>query len=334
MNSMTNSKIHITMGLTEWLFIILLSVLWGAAFFLSKVAVAEIPPFTIVFGRTALGAIILNGVVIASGKRMPRQLGLWGAFLITGLLNNMIPFSLIFWGQIRIGSGLSSILNATTPLWTVVLAHFLTRDEKMTVSRFSGVLFGLVGVVVLIGPSALIGLGLNVLAQLAVLGAALSYAIAGIYGRRFQDAPPLITATGSVTCSAIIAMLAALIIDKPWSFLPFEPATVWSIVGMGVLSTALAYAIYYRVLATAGATNLLLSTFLIPVSALFLGMTILAERLEPRQFSGMALIGIGLAAIDGRLVTLLRSRFRTPKTPAAQNKPIASVKPIHRKAKP
>ena len=327
-----NSKINTTMGLTEWLFILLLSVLWGGAFFMGKVAVAEISPFTIVFGRTALGVIILNGVVIASGKRLPRQVGAWGAFLIVGLLNNIIPFSLIYWGQIRIGSGLSSILNATTPLWTVVLAHFLTRDEKMTAPRLGGALFGLAGVVVLIGPTALFGLGINVIAQLAVLGAALSYAIAGIFGRRFQDAPPLITATGSLTCSALVAMLLSLIIDKPWRFLPFEPATVWSIVGMGVLSTALAYAIYYRVLAAAGATNLLLSTFLIPVSAALLGMTFLSERLNPRHFVGMALIGIGLAAIDGRLFTLLRRPFGAPKIPAVSIKPTVSVKPTHRKA--
>jgi drug/metabolite transporter (DMT)-like permease len=322
MNSKMNSKINITMGLTEWLFIILLSVLWGAAFFMGKVAVTEIPPFTIVFGRTILGAAILNGVVIASGQRLPRQASLWGAFLVVGLLNNIIPFSLIYWGQIRIGSGLASILNATTPLWTVVLAHFLTRDEKMTVSRLGGVLFGLVGVVVLIGPAALFGLGLNVIAQLVVLGGSLSFAIAGIYGRRFQNEPPLITATGALTCSAIIAMLMSLVIDRPWRFLPYEPATVWSIVGMGVLSTALAYAIYYRVLATVGATNLLLSTFLIPVSAALLGMAFLDERLDPRHFIGMALIGVGLAAIDGRLLTLLRPPT-TPKVP-----------PVHRKVNP
>jgi drug/metabolite transporter (DMT)-like permease len=316
------STINITMGLSEWLLIILLSVLWGAAFFMGKVAVAELPPFTIVFGRTVLGAAILNGLVIASGQRLPRQPKIWGAFLVTGLLNNIIPFSLIFWSQIRIGSGLSSILNTTTPLWTVVLAHFLTRDEKMTAARLGGVLFGLFGAVVLIGPEALFGLGLNVIAQLAVLCAALSYAFAGIYGRRFQDAPPLVTAAGSITCSAFVAMLISLVIDRPWNYLPLEPATLWSIIGMGVLSTALAYAIYYRVLAKVGATNLLLSTFLIPVSAVLLGMIFLGERLNPHQYTGMALIGVGLIAIDGRIFTLLRRRFVT--TPA----------PSHRKANP
>ena len=309
-----NSKINITMGLTEWLFIILLSVLWGAAFFMGKVAVAEIPPFTIVFGRIGLGAIILNIIVVATGKRMPRQAGAWGAFLVMGLLNNMIPFSLIFWGQGQIGSGLASILNATTPLWTVVLAHFLTRDEKMTAPRLSGVLFGLVGVVVLIGPAALTGLDLNVLSQLAVVGAAVSYAFAGIYGRRFQGTHPLITATGSITCSAIIAMLISLVVDKPWVFLPLEPATVWSIVGLATLSTALVYVIYFRALAAVGATNVLLATFLVPVSALFLGMTFLGERLDPRHYAGMTLIFAGLAAIDGRPLSSLRRIFGAPKT--------------------
>jgi drug/metabolite transporter (DMT)-like permease len=245
--------------------------------------------------------------VLARGLRMPTTPRIWLAFLAMGALNNLIPFSLIVWGQTRIPSGLASILNATTPLWTVVVAHLLTRDERLTWSRLGGVLLGLAGVVVMIGPAALLGLSLDVLAELAVLGAALSYAFAGVFGRRFRDLPPLVTATGQVTATTVMALPIALALDRPWTGAAPGAVTWAALAGLALLSTALAYVIYFRILAASGATNLLLVTFLIPVSALVLGTTVLGERLEPRQLAGMALIGAGLAAIDGRLLRRARA---------------------------
>ncbi|HEX3209868.1 MAG TPA: DMT family transporter, partial [Geminicoccaceae bacterium] len=171
------------MGPVEWLLLVALSGLWGGSFFFAKVALAELPPFTVVLARVALAALALLPVVLASGQRLPRSPRLWGRFVVMGALNNLLPFSLIVWGQTRIDSGLASILNATTPLFAVVLAHVLTRDERLPPGRLAGVLAGLIGVAVMIGPQALAGLGGQVLAQLAVLGAALSYALAGIFGR-------------------------------------------------------------------------------------------------------------------------------------------------------
>ena len=225
-----------------------------------------------------------------------------------GALNNLIPFSLIFWGQTRITGGLAAILNATTPLFTVVLAHFMTTDERMTPNRLGGVLLGVAGVVVLIGPAVLHELGLQLLAQIAVLGAALSYALAGIFGRRFRDVPPLVSAAGQVSATTIMMLPVVLCLGAPWSVPLPGPWTWAAILGLALLSTALAYLIYFRLLASAGATNLLLVTFLIPVSAIVLGASLLGERLEPRHFGGMALIGLGLAAIDGRPLRLLRRR--------------------------
>ena len=299
------------MTLLEWLLLLTLSVLWGGSFFFGKVALAELPPLTLVLGRVALAAVALNLVVVATGHWMPRDLRLWGAFLIMGALNNFIPFSLIFWGQTEITSSLASILNATTPLWTVVLAHVLTGDERLNSNKLTGVFFGLLGVVVMIGPAALGGLGLNILAQLAVLGAALSYAFAGIFGRRFRrlGVLPLVTASGQLTGSTLMMFPIALVVDKPWT-LPALSSTTWgAVTGLALLCTALAYVIYFRLLASAGATNLLLVTFLIPVSALMLGTTILGERLEPRQLAGMVIIGLGLAAINGRLWKRVRGWF-------------------------
>ncbi len=302
------------MGPLEWGLLIILSILWGGSFFFVEVALTELPPFTVVLGRVGFAAIALILFVYGVGHRMPVDFRLWGAFIVMGALNNLIPFSLIVWGQTQIASGLASILNATTPLFTVLLAHFFTKDEKMTPNRIVGVLLGLVGVTVMIGGEFLAGLGLGGIAKLAVLGAALSYAVAGIFGRRFEDTPPLVTAAGQVTATTVLMLPVVLLVDQPWN-LPAPSLTTWgTVVCLALLSTAVAYLIYFRILATAGATNLLLVTFLIPVSAILLGVTILGERLEPRHFAGMALISLGLGAIDGRPLALLRRRNHRPRT--------------------
>jgi len=233
------------MGSWEWFLLIFLSLLWGGSFFFSEVALSELRPFTIVLGRVGIAAIVLNLMVRATGYRMPSSPKIWSTFLVMGLLNNLIPFSLIFWGQTQISSSLAAILNATTPLWTVLLAHFLTVDERLTPNRLGGVLFGLVGIVVMIGPDALQGFGLNVLAQVAVVGAAVSYAFAGIYGKRFRGTPPIVTAAGQITCTTLMIIPIALLVDQPW-LLPMPSLKIWgAILGLALLSTALAYIIYF-----------------------------------------------------------------------------------------
>lgn len=224
------TTLHRSMTPLEWLLLLTLSVLWGGSFFFGEVALDELPPLTLVLGRVGLAAIALNLVVLVAGHQMPRDAKLWGAFLIMGALNSFIPFSLIFWGQTEITSGLASILNATTPLWTVVLAHLLTKDERLSRNKLAGIVFGLVGVVVMIGPAALGGVSLNVLAQLAVLGAALSYGFAGVFGRRFKrvGVNPLVTAAGQLTGSTIMMLPVALIADQPWT-LPALSPTTWGL---------------------------------------------------------------------------------------------------------
>lgn len=296
------------MGPLEWFLLIVLSVLWGGSFFFGEIALSELRPFTLVLGRVSIAAIALNVMVRATGHRMPTSPAIWAAFLVMGLLNNLIPFSLIFWGQTQISSSLAAILNATTPVWTVLLAHFLTADERLTPNRLAGVFFGLIGVAVMIGLDALQGLGINVLAQLAVVGAAVSYAFAGIFGKRFRGTPPIVTAAGQITGTTLMMIPIAWLVDKPW-LLPWPGLNVWgALLGLALLSTALAYIIYFRLLSTAGATNLLLVTFLIPVSAILLGTIILNEQLDVRHFAGMGLIGLGLIAIDGRLLRAIKTR--------------------------
>ena len=295
------------MGLQEWGLIIILSILWGGSFFFVGIAVKEIPPFTIVLCRVALASIILLAVVHLKGDNLPSSKGLWGGFIIMGALNNLIPFSLIVWGQTHIESGLASILNGTTPIFSVVLAHFLTRDERLTTNRMTGVLIGWIGVAVLIGFESLRGFGIEVIGQIAVLGAAFSYACAAIYGRRFKGLSPLVVATGMLCGSTTMMTPVALFVEQPWNLSP-SMMTIAAIFGLAAISTSFAYIIYFRVLATSGPTNLLLVTFLIPLSAILLGVMVLGEQLGWNTFVGMGLIFIGLIAIDGRLLKIFKRK--------------------------
>jgi len=290
-----------TMTINEWLLLLVLSLLWGGSFFFNEIILRELHPFTMVFARSFVAAAMLLVLVFASGREMPKSLKVWGAFLIMGFLNNLVPFSLIVWGQQHIDSGLASILNATTPLFSVILGHFLTTDEKLNVNKIMGIVFGLVGVVILVGPDTLRGIGAQGLAQIAILMASLSYAIAGVFGRRFQNMEPIVSSAGMLTCTAVMMLPLAWWVDRPQS-LSFTLSTWGSVLAQALLSTVIAYLIYFRILKTAGATNVLLVTFLIPVSALLLGVLALGEVISWSLLVGMVLIFIGLIVVDGRLL--------------------------------
>jgi drug/metabolite transporter (DMT)-like permease len=300
-------QINRTMSSLEWSMLLALSVLWGGSFFFVGVAVTELPLFTIVVLRVGLAALALHAVMRVAGVGMPTDLRSWRIFVASGVLNNVVPFTLIVYAQTHIASGVASILNATTPLFAVVVAHLLTRDEKLTKGRVAGVVVGFAGVVVMIGGGAVDALGIDIVAQLASLGAALCYAFGGIYGRRFGAVgiSPLAAATGQMTASSVILIPIMLVVDQPWTLPMPSGGTVAAVLGLALLATALAYLLYFRILATAGATNLLLVTFLIPVTAIVLGIGLLGESLEPRHLAGMALIALGLAAIDGRPMRVL-----------------------------
>ncbi len=301
-----------TMGPTEWALLVVLSILWGGAFFFGKLGVSALPPLVVALLRVGIAALTLMVVTRLLGQSLPRDRRAWRALLIMGVLNNVIPFVLILWGQTHIGPGLAAILNATTPLFGVIVAHLASRQEQLTAPRIAGVLLGLAGVAAMLGP-AILGMtrpagGAGApLAELACLGAALSYAFAGVFGRRhLRDLPPLVTATGQLMASTAVMLPIALLATP--GLLALRPAVpiMAAIVALAVLGTALAYVIYFRILAAAGSTNILLVTLLIPVSAALLGILFLGEKLAARHALGMALIALGLAAIDGRLVRLAR----------------------------
>ena len=295
-----------TMSAADWLLLVTLSILWGGSFFFAKLAVLELPPLTVALGRVAIAAAILVVLARMTGVALPDRMAAWRPYLLMGLLNNAVPFGLIFWGQTHIPSGLAAILNATTPLFTALVAHAATADEKLNAARLAGVAAGLAGVTVMIGPDLLRALGADVLGQLACLLAAVSYAFAGVYGRRFRGEPPLRVAAGQLVASSVLLAPVVILLDRPWTLAPPSATAIAALVALAALSTALAYLIYFRILARAGATNVALVTFLIPVSAILLGTLLLGEQLEPRHLAGMAAIAVGLAAIDGRLLRLLR----------------------------
>jgi drug/metabolite transporter (DMT)-like permease len=294
-----------TMSVSDWALLALLSVIWGGAFFFNKVAVTELPPLTVACGRVGLGALLLYAIVKAQGEILPRGAAIWGAFALMGLFNSVLPFTLILFGQQYVASGLASILIAMTPLFTVVVAHLWTDDDKLTRSRLMGLAAGLLGVAVMVGPDLLRDLGTQVTAQVALLVSALMYAVSGVYGRRFRALPVAATAAGQMLASTIIIVPLVLAIDRPWTLPPPSPAAIGAVLGLAGLCTAIGYLIYFRVLARAGATNLLLVNFMIPASAILLGVAFLHETLEPRQIVGMLFIGLGLAAIDGRAAAFL-----------------------------
>ena len=292
-----------TMGKTEWIMLMALSVLWGGSFLFIGIAVSDIPPLTIVLVRVLLSAIALHVILKVMGYKFPTDKTILSAFLIMGLLNNAIPFSLIAYGQSHIASGLASILNATTPIFTVIVAHFLTTDEKLTGRKIAGVLIGFFGVAVMIGIDALQALGIHIFAQIAILIATTSYAFAGIYGKRFQKlgVKPITVATGQVTASALLMLPLVMFIDQPWNLDMPSLHSILALIALALLSTVLAYILFFEILARAGATNLLLVTFLIPPSAIILGVLVLNEAIQLNQMFGLALIILSLATIDGRV---------------------------------
>ena len=289
---------------TEWAMLVLLSIFWGGSFFLVEIALRGFQPFALVFLRVTIAAIILLAVVYIRGRRMPASLKTWGAYFVMGVLNNTIPFCLIVWGQTRIESGIASILNATTPIFTVLLAHFLTSDERLTIRKFLGILIGFFGVYLMMSPELKNGFGWRGLGQIAVLGAAVSYSFAGIFGKRFRNESPIITSTGMLICSTIMMAPLAMISGSLGSSL-FSVEAIAAVIGIAVVSTAMAYLLYFRILASAGATNVLLVTFLIPVSAVLLGIGVLGEVIKVLEYSGMGCIFLGLIVIDGRVLNWL-----------------------------
>lgn len=290
------------MSAVIWAALLLLGFIWGGSFFFGRIIMAELPAFTANFLRVAPAALFLW--LVAAAMRPRPVAGARRRFLaaiaIMGLLNNAIPFTLILWGQKEIGAGLASIINAMTPISTMLIANLATADEKLTPAKAAGAVLGLAGVALLFAGRIGDGLSGSVLAQLAVLGATISYGAAAVYGKRFAGQPVLTVSAGQLTASSLAMLPLALFFDQPWQLAMPSEQVLWSIAGISLLCTAIAYLLYFQILSSAGATNAALVTLLVPPSAILLGWAFLGETLSLAQLAALGLIAAGLVTIDGR----------------------------------
>ena len=289
------------MSARDWGMLVLLGAIWGGSFFFARVAVTEIPPLNLVLFRVAIAALALHLYLAVAGPSFRLAFPMAASFFLLAILNNIIPFTLMFAGQTEIGAGLASIINATTPFWTMIFANLLTDDEKLSWNKVAGVALGMAGTAVMVGPGMRAGLGGPVWAKLALLGMALSYGCAGIYARRFRALPPQVVATGQLTASAVMMIPVVLLWHGTHGLFTASTEAWASVLGLAVLSTSIAYILFFSLIRSAGATNTSLVTLVVPVSAILLGALFLGERLEMFEITGMGLIALGLVAIDGRV---------------------------------
>lgn len=300
------------LGRTEWILLGSLGLLWGSAFLFIKVAVASFDPLTYVWLRLSFAAAALAVILKLSGRSLKLPLAVWGAVGVLALLNNVVPFVLFGWGQRHIASGLAAILQATTPIFGVVAAHFLTADEKVTPARLIGVTIGFLGVAMMIGPQLSGDGGNHLLAQLACLLASFLYALAGIFARRFKalGVAPMELAAAQFVAGAVMLAPVALAFGQPLDSLPTSLAAWGAVAVLAIVCSAFAYVLFFKLIERAGATNSMLVTLLVPPIAITLGALVFGESFGLAQIGGLALIAGGLAVIDGRLLSPWRRSLR------------------------
>jgi drug/metabolite transporter (DMT)-like permease len=306
-----NPAIRRQMGARQWLLLLILGVIWGASFFFNALALKGLPPLSIVALRVAGGAAFLWAALLVLGFRPPTELRQWRDLMVLAVINNIVPFTLIIWGQRDIASGVAAIINATVPFFTIIVAHLFTRDEPLATNQLAGVVVALGGIASMVGLDAISGLGRNVIGEVTVLGAALCYGFAGVWGRRLAHHPPLVTSASQTLLSSAVMLPLALLVDGT---APLAAASGTSllvaILGLGLLCTAIAYVLFFEILRSSGAGNVSLVTLIVPVNATLLGTLVLGEPLLLRHIFGMAAVAFGLALIDGRLARrLFPARF-------------------------
>jgi drug/metabolite transporter (DMT)-like permease len=284
----------------NFLLLLVLAALWGPSFLFIKVAVAEIPPLTIVLGRVGIGGILLYGILRLQGRHLPPLGRVWLHFSFAAIVQNAIPFLLFGWGEQYIDSALAAILNGTTPLFTLLLAHMFTSDDRLTPTKTLGTFIGFSGLALLIGPSLLGGVKATTWGLIAVAVASLCYGIAIVYGRRnLRGLPPLVAPTAQLLLAALFVMPLSLVLERPFNL----PAPSWpalgSLLALGVFGTGLAFVVYYRIMEQTSATYVSMVTYLVPVFGVILGVVILNEQLGWNAYLGCALILLGVMIVNG-----------------------------------
>ena len=317
---------NLTLDRKSWGLLILLWFCWGGSFFYGHIALTAVPPLTLVFCRVFIGMLILLPIIWLWRVKIPRGIKVWRSMLLMAIFNTALPFSLIAFGLTRVSSSLGGILNATVPMWTAALAHFATKDERLSLPKFIGIVTSLLGVIILIGMKdsmvAPVIVGhtapspdqfLDSLAKLAFVAATASYAISGIYGKRFRamGVEPIFAATAQLLMASLLLLPLMIFVDRPWQLPTPSWSAVASLLAIGIISTGLAYILYYRILAMAGAINVSLVTYLVPVSATLLGVLVLGESFTVFTMVGIGIIALGLLILDGRIALAIGQRIKS-----------------------
>lgn len=299
------------MRAVDWLMMILLSLVWGGTFFFVAIAVQEIPPVTLVLTRCVIAVAVLAPPLLLLGFEFPKTRAKWRDYAVMAILNNVLPFTMIFYAQRHIPGGLASVLNATTPLMSLLVLRFIA-GEPLTANKLAGVLIGLAGVAILIGPSAFAGTSIEAVASMIVcLLATIFYGLSGLWGRRLTGYAAPVSAASQLTCSMLILLPIAAVVDRFWTLpMPSRPV-ILAVLGLSILSTALAYILFFRILASAGALNVMLVTLLVPFTSIALGVLVLGETLLMHQIIGALVIGVSLLVIDGRLFGITQTPARS-----------------------
>jgi drug/metabolite transporter (DMT)-like permease len=276
--------------------LLLLATLWGASYTFIKFGIATIPPVTLIAARTLIAGLLLLGLLRLRGVALPRDAATWRRFLVQAALNSVVPFTLIAWAEYTLDAGLATILNSTSPIFTFLLTAAITRHEPVTIRKLFGVLAGLTGICLIVGLQALNGLGRELLAQVAVIAATVCYAGAAIFGRGFRGLDPMLPAAGSMLCGAVILVPASLLIDRPWTLSP-STASILALLGLSVVSTALAFVIYFRLIQTLGSVGTTAQAYLRVPIGVGIGVAFLDEQLGPTAWIGFACVFAGVLAM-------------------------------------
>ncbi len=280
----------------DLLLLLLLATLWGASYTFIRIGVETIPPITFIAARTVLAGSLLFAVIRARRIAIPRDGATWRKFLFQAGLNSVVPFTLIAWGELRVDAGLATILNSTAPIFTFLITALITRHEPATARKLFGVVAGIAGTGLIVGTEALSGLSHDLLAELAIVAATVCYAGAAIFGKSFKGLNPMLPAAGSLICGAVLLVPASLIVDHPWTLAP-SGRSIAALIALSVVSTALAQAIYFRLIATLGSVGATAQAYLRVPIGVAIGVLFLGETLSSSAWIGLACVIAGVAAM-------------------------------------
>ena len=285
--------------LAELALLLLLATLWGASYAFIKLGVESIPPLTFIAARTTIASVVLVGVLRVRGVRMPTDVALWRRFLFQACLNSVIPFTLIAWAEQSVDAGIATILNSSVPIFAFILTFCLGRQRSATGRQLFGVISGMIGICLIVGVQALAGMGQQLTAELAIVVATVCYAGAAIFGRSFQGLDPMLPATGSLLCGAIVLIPVSLIVDHPWTLVP-SSRSILGLTCLSIFSTALAFTIYFRLLQTLGPVGVTSQAYLRVPIGVAIGIAFLGESLSPAAVIGLVCVIAGVAAMTVR----------------------------------